>query len=88
MIPPPLRPVPTILGRAPSGDSRRDWRVPRHVDPAAVSPKAPTEPVAVSDARSIEELKKELKRRGLDSLFCFSQEDLLRRLQEDMIGGR
>ncbi|CAL1142507.1 unnamed protein product [Cladocopium goreaui] len=89
-IPSPARKIPTVLGREQTacseiGSQRSSRQQPaRH--PAALwlsaptpAPAAPTR-VPSMDGRSIDDLKYELKKRGLDALFCFSQEDLLQRL--------
>ncbi|CAE7692236.1 unnamed protein product [Symbiodinium necroappetens] len=65
----------TVLGREPMPSIDRDF------DGAALG-------LGASDSLpgpSVEAMKLELKRRGLDFVFCFSREDLQRRLREEMI---
>lgn len=69
------QPASTVLGREPMPSIERDF------DGAGVSHSAPEN----LPGPSVEALKLELKRRGLDFVFCFSKEDLYRRLREEMI---
>lgn len=65
----------TVLGREPMPSIDRDF------DGAALG-------LGASESLpgpSVEAMKLELKRRGLDFVFCFSKEDLQRRLREEMI---
>ncbi|CAE7382650.1 CACNA1H [Symbiodinium sp. CCMP2592] len=68
-------PASTVLGREPLPSIERDF------DGAGRSPAGPEN----LPGPSVEALKLELKRRGLDFVFCFSREDLYRRLREEMI---
>eukprot|EP00439_Symbiodinium_sp_Y106_P087184 s8_g41.t1 len=77
------QPASTVLGREPMPSIERDF------DGAGVSHSAPEN----LPGPSVEALKLELKRRlaegrGLDFVFCFSKEDLYRRLREETGLGR
>ncbi|CAJ1394767.1 unnamed protein product [Effrenium voratum] len=73
-LPERLHKFNTIMGREKSPDSAHLPRV-TFEEPGR-------------DDKSVADLKRELQVRGLDCLFCFSQEDLLQRLREDIDRGR